>query len=440
MRFIIISLLFLATTVAQAQVQDDINELIDRFFGEGQAPTLEEAVPAELTTSMSADEVRESIQLEETILESFNTEIQEREAALWDLQGQRNTIQQQIETIDQQIGLDQQRVETYRAQEKKWQSILTEITEQKALLSSAIRAEKTDYQTLMAQAYIRAQNLGSDDRVAWWEWLFSPRSVSQILEARAERKRVLDQKQNSLKTLDQLRLELESRERQAAVVYSHVAGLSDQLLTDKQKLSQLVQARATLLDQIARDTETEEQALSEARSERQSSTQYLVQLRDQLRDTPERQDLVDLPEPEDAPVSVLDWPLKVPIRVTANFRDSEYADTFGREHDGLDLFAPQGSGVFAPANGIVEKVATNGYGYSYLILAHKNGLYTVYGHLSEILVEVDEVVYIGKEIAKSGGTPGTPGAGYFTTGPHLHFEVFRDGTFYDPLDFLPSLD
>ncbi len=445
-KFWCLVVLFPTLVLAQSEVGDDINNLIERFFGEGQEPLLEETVPDNFVTSSTADQIRESIQLEETILDSYRAEIQEREAALWDLQGRKNTIQQQIELIDQQISIDRERVDTFGVQEKKWQAVLTQITEQKAILNTAIRAEKADYQTLMAQAYIRAQNLGSDDRVAWWEWLFSPRTVSQIIEARAERKRILDQKQASLKTLDQLKLELESRERQAAVVYGRVIGLSEQRLQDKQKLDQLIAARATLLDQIARDTEAEQIALAEAQAQRRESTEYLVTLRDQLRNLPELDTLPvnnqgepDVPEVE-APPSILQWPLDIDIRITAEFRDEDYADSFGKEHDGLDLYAPQGTPIYAPANGVVQKVATNGYGYSYLILAHKDELYTVYGHLSEVLVEEEEIVYIGKEIAKTGGTPGTPGAGYFTTGPHLHFEVFRDGNFYDPLDFLPSID
>jgi murein DD-endopeptidase MepM/ murein hydrolase activator NlpD len=447
MRYWLGLLLLLPTlTLAQNEAGEDLNNLIEQFFGNGQEPVLVEPdlpLSDNIGLDSSETEIRQSIQLEETILESYRSEVEEREARLWDLQGQKNSLNQQIELLDQQISLDREQIEMYTAQQEKWEAVLTEITEQRALLDSALRAERTDYQTLMAQQYIRAQNLGSDDRVSWWEWLFSPRSVSQILTLRQERKRVLDQKQNSLKTLEELKRDLEARERQAAVVYGRSTELSQQLLNDKAQLRPLIAARAQLLDQVSRDRDAEEQALAQAQAQRRESTQYLVQLRDQLREFPEEFPEEVLTEDEiavETEVSVFAWPLAGDIRVTATFRDEAYEENFGRPHDGVDLYAPQGSPVIAPANGVVEKVATNGYGYSYLILAHKNGLYTVYGHLSDILVEEEEIVYIGKEIAKTGGTPGTPGAGYFTTGPHLHFEVFRDGQFFDPLEFLPSLD
>ena len=58
---------------------------------------------------------------------------------------------------------------------------------------------------------------------------------------------------------------------------------------------------------------------------------------------------------------------------------------------------------------------------------------TVYGHLSEISVLPYQFVTKGQVIAKSGGAPGTSGAGPMTSGPHLHFEVWHNEEALDPL-------
>ncbi len=131
------------------------------------------------------------------------------------------------------------------------------------------------------------------------------------------------------------------------------------------------------------------------------------------------------------------WPVSPARGITAFFGDSGYKSRFGVAHRAVDIRLPQGSRVMAAAPGLVYKAKNNGYGYSYITIAHPGGLATVYGHISGILVKEGDVVRAGDLIGLSGGIPGTKGAGYMTTGAHLHFEVADHGENKDPLDFLP---
>ncbi len=140
---------------------------------------------------------------------------------------------------------------------------------------------------------------------------------------------------------------------------------------------------------------------------------------------------------DSASSAIFDWPVE-PLRgISAYFHDDEYEDIFHVTHQAIDIPAPQGTEIRAPALGYVYKVTDNGMGYSSLILAHRDNLMTVYGHVSEFLVEEGELVAKGTPIALSGGTPGTIGAGWMTTGAHLHFEVFKNGSHVNPLQYLP---
>jgi len=136
----------------------------------------------------------------------------------------------------------------------------------------------------------------------------------------------------------------------------------------------------------------------------------------------------------------LDWPVTPLLGVSAFFDDASYKKRFGFDHRAIDIPVDQNSPIRAPADATVLKVAMNGLGYSYVTLLHGGGMETVYGHVSSATVKVGDTVSFGQVIGRSGGQPGSEGAGLLTTGPHLHFAVKINGVLVDPLQYLPSLE
>lgn len=124
------------------------------------------------------------------------------------------------------------------------------------------------------------------------------------------------------------------------------------------------------------------------------------------------------------------------------FSDSSWRDCITSEygyrtspspgfHHGIDIGKPIGTEICATKDGTVSAAVkgTTGYGY-YIILDHGNGIETLYGHCSELLVEVGDEVTKGDVIAKVGSTGNS-------TGPHCHFEVRINGEQVDPSPYLP---
>jgi len=96
------------------------------------------------------------------------------------------------------------------------------------------------------------------------------------------------------------------------------------------------------------------------------------------------------------------------------------------EHHGVDLEAAAGTPVMAAARGVVVWRGNKlGYG-NCIVIRHGTQLSTIYGHLTHIGVRTGQLIGAGEVIGLSGSTG-------FSTGPHLHFEVRRDGIPIDPL-------
>ena len=101
-------------------------------------------------------------------------------------------------------------------------------------------------------------------------------------------------------------------------------------------------------------------------------------------------------------------------------------------HSGIDIAADEGKDILCYLDGVVEKAALSAsYGY-YVCVDHGNGMKTLYAHASELLCDVGDEVSKGEVIAKVGSTGRA-------TGPHLHFEVIKDGRTVNPKEYLGVL-
>ena len=120
----------------------------------------------------------------------------------------------------------------------------------------------------------------------------------------------------------------------------------------------------------------------------------------------------------------LAWPVEAPV-----------GDGFGprgnRFHAGVDLLADRGTPVHAAAPGrvVIAGFLAGGWG-NLVVVAHVDGVRTMYAHLSVVSVHLGEVVSTGSVLGQVGATGDA-------TGPHLHFEVRVHGASVDPLGALP---
>jgi len=129
------------------------------------------------------------------------------------------------------------------------------------------------------------------------------------------------------------------------------------------------------------------------------------------------------------------WPIKDGLGYISSWFGSSRSKGGGRTrvHKGVDIIVPRGTSVISTADGVVRlSRPMNGYGLL-IVIEHADGIYSAYGHLSELLVKVGDIVKGGDIIGLSGAT------GRVTT-PHLHYEVRKGEKAMNPVWFLPATD
>lgn len=121
------------------------------------------------------------------------------------------------------------------------------------------------------------------------------------------------------------------------------------------------------------------------------------------------------------------WPVPASSTISSGF-----GRRWGRMHEGLDIPGKVGLNVVAAADGVVVYSGSEIGGYGNItVLAHKNGFFTVYAHANKNYTKEGQRVYRGQVIAQLGMTGRS-------TGPHLHFEIRKNGESIDPQNFLAS--
>jgi murein DD-endopeptidase MepM/ murein hydrolase activator NlpD len=125
------------------------------------------------------------------------------------------------------------------------------------------------------------------------------------------------------------------------------------------------------------------------------------------------------------------WPLKIKWSFTSGFGWRRSPFTGARTyHGGIDLAVPAGSNTYAALAGTVVKVGYDDTYGNHVIIAHHSGYQTLYGHFSSVDVNQGDYVSTATVIGKVGSTG-------LSTGPHLHFTVYKNGRLVNPLGLLP---
>jgi murein DD-endopeptidase MepM/ murein hydrolase activator NlpD len=137
--------------------------------------------------------------------------------------------------------------------------------------------------------------------------------------------------------------------------------------------------------------------------------------------------------------SQYDWlnqlPIGIPVASQFGSMSSNYGmriDPFTKNlahHSGIDFQASPGTGIVASGYGTISKVSTDSIYGKYVEISHSDGFVSKYAHAQKVFVKPGEQVSKGQLIAEVGSTGRS-------TGPHLHYEIIRNGSHLNPAQVL----
>jgi murein DD-endopeptidase MepM/ murein hydrolase activator NlpD len=294
-------------------------------------------------------------------------------------------------------------------------------------VNTEIENEKQHMSSLLRLMY-------KQDQISTMEMLLLNDSLAEFLSqakylenTNSKIKESLDSLKDKKDQLDQSKINLDSKNKE-------LAALKDDLQRKKDDLSYEQDSKGIILEETKSSEAEYQSLLARAKKEQMQAEAEVASLEKIIRQKMAAKDKAKL----ESGSSEIAWPV-TKNTITTGFHDSDYPyrKIIG-EHPAIDIRATQGSTLRAAADGYVARVKFDGTtSYAYIMIIHNDGLSTVYGHVSAVSVTAEQYVKQGDVIGRTGGYPRSVGAGAFTTGAHLHFEVRKNGIPVNPLNYLP---
>lgn len=330
------------------------------------------------------------------------------------LQKLETNAQGNLKGIHKTIQATTSQIQTSEAKLKHTESVL------KKLEQSLDNAEKI-YRQRQSATVSRLRFLQQQQGANGWAVLLESQNLNDFLDRRYQLKRIYQKDHKILADLKTAADRLESQRNQVEETKNDIDLMTQELHAQKSEYEQQAIYQKQVVDRLRTDRRALEAAEAQLAKDSQSIGALI-----QNRVAAERAKNHDVAVvmgtgqfayPSDAPVtSSFGWRMH-PILGYQKF------------HSGMDFGAEYGSPIRAADRGVVIFAGWyGGYGNA-VIIDHGNGLTTLYGHSSGLYVSEGQAVERGQAIAAVGSTG-------LSTGPHLHFEVRKDGEPVDPANYL----
>lgn len=346
-----------------------------------------------------------------TYADSLSDQLQEARDAQAELEKQIEAIQSdKSKALEEKALLDRQNdklraeISLLQQQSDETQTRITELTQK----------EQEQYELFCRQVREEEER----GTVSYWSVLFKASSFTDLLARMDFVNEVMDYDRQVISDLQTTRRQL--TEDKAALEQQ-----KSEMESSQTKLQQQVDAASTLIREYE-ETEAGHQAMLDEAAEDEARIQALIRQQQSGGSSGGSGS-----SGSNSGVDGYIWPTNNTRVVTSPYGE-RWCPFHGYEsHNGADIDAARGSAVLAAKSGRVIQAGWNGgYGISVMI-AHDDGITTLYGHMDGCSVSVGQTVSQGETIGICGNTGNSSGA-------HIHYTMYKNGGTIDPLPYLPG--
>lgn len=368
--------------------------------------------------ALPSDEIQDELDRLKKEADDLAAEQEKLAAELSSVSEQLSDYAQLKLDLDRELELKRQEVENLEAQLHQYNLL---ISEKQAELDELLEQQKA----LIERYKLRMRAVQERGDISFWSVLLSSSSFTELLTSQAMVEEISRADLQMLSALADMASEVLAAKEDLAEKKTELAGTREQLDAAQAALEQSRADADAMLTSLANDREKLRAAELQAEAEVAALSDQIAKKEQELTEAKKKEQ----PQPTEKgflfPVATSGFAC---VTDPYGYRTNPITGNY-QLHNGIDLAANRGTPIYAAKTGTVS-TAASGYGWgNYVVINHGDGYSTLYAHQDYYIVSEGDTVTQGQVIGYVGSTGNS-------TGPHLHFTIYYNGSTVNPAGYI----